>query len=252
MGLALIYRPQVVEGWIENHGFERILWAYPDPLSMVLTRSAHISKIHSKNRASRSTRADCMFRALTTLVGKPPPALTTLVGKPPPALIPLVNHVDLISHRESCSSANEFFCPSEGGFFLYNRCPLKCEVRRHVWWPKYFIDQLLLLLMRKRKRRMMKCSCNQSLYKRCPLADWYIYSEMTTKHSCQKYIADPCWTPLTRSWPRGIQMWIHDKMNHDKRSHQTYNVDLWQGDDHSHDQVHCGSMMLMYTSVRDT
>jgi hypothetical protein len=43
MGLALIYRLQVVEGWIENHGFDRILWAYPDPLSMVLTRSTHIS-----------------------------------------------------------------------------------------------------------------------------------------------------------------------------------------------------------------
>jgi hypothetical protein len=62
-----------------------------------------------------------MFRALSTLVGKPPPVLTTLVGKPPIALIPLVNHVDLISHRENCSSANEFFCPSEGGFFLCNR-----------------------------------------------------------------------------------------------------------------------------------
>ena len=35
MGLALIYRLQVVEGWIENHGFDRILWAYPDPLFMV-------------------------------------------------------------------------------------------------------------------------------------------------------------------------------------------------------------------------
>ena len=32
MGLVLIYMLQVVEGWIENHGFERILWAYPDPL----------------------------------------------------------------------------------------------------------------------------------------------------------------------------------------------------------------------------
>ena len=28
--------------------------------------------------------------------------------------------VDLISHREKCSSANEFFFPTEGGFFLCN------------------------------------------------------------------------------------------------------------------------------------
>ena len=33
------------------------------------------------------------------------------------------------------------------------------------------------------------------------------------------------------------------KMNHDKCNHQTYSVDLQQDDDHSHDQVHCGSMM---------
>ena len=32
-------------------------------------------------------------------------------------------------------------------------------------------------------------------------------------------------------------------MNHEKCSHQTYSVDLQQDDDHSHDQVHCGSMM---------
>ena len=43
-------------------------------------------------------------------------------------------------------------------------------------------------------------------------------------------------------------MWIHDKMNHEKCSHQTYSVDLQQDDDHSHDQVHCGSMM-QYTQV---
>ena len=43
-------------------------------------------------------------------------------------------------------------------------------------------------------------------------------------------------------------VWIHDKMNHDKCSHQTYSVDLQQEDDHSHNQVHCGSMM-QYTQV---
>ena len=47
-------------------------------------------------------------------------------------------------------------------------------------------------------------------------------------------------------------LWIHDKMNHDKCNHQTYSVDLHQDDDHSHDQVHYGSMMQMYTSVRNT
>ena len=39
------------------------------------------------------------------------------------------------------------------------------------------------------------------------------------------------------------KLWIHDEMNHDKCSHQTYSVDLQQDDDHSHDQVQCGSMM---------
>ena len=38
-------------------------------------------------------------------------------------------------------------------------------------------------------------------------------------------------------------VWIHDKMNHEKCSHQTYSVDLQQDDDHSHNQVHYGSMM---------
>jgi hypothetical protein len=33
------------------------------------------------------------------------------------------------------------------------------------------------------------------------------------------------------------------KMNPDECSHKTYSVDLQQDDDHSHDQVHCGSMM---------
>ena len=45
-------------------------------------------------------------------------------------------------------------------------------------------------------------------------------------------------------------VWIHDKMNHDQCSHQTYIVDLEQDNDHSHDQVHCGSMM-QYTYVSD-
>jgi hypothetical protein len=34
---------------------------------------------------------------------------------------PYNGRVDLISHREKCSSANEFFFPTEGGFFLYNK-----------------------------------------------------------------------------------------------------------------------------------
>ena len=38
------------------------------------------------------------------------------------------------------------------------------------------------------------------------------------------------------------------KMNHDECSHQTYSVDLQQDDDHSHDQVHCGSM-IQYTQM---
>ena len=45
---------------------------------------------------------------------------------------PWNGNVDLISHREKYVSANEFFCPIEGGFFLCNRCPLKCEVRRYL------------------------------------------------------------------------------------------------------------------------
>ena len=43
-------------------------------------------------------------------------------------------------------------------------------------------------------------------------------------------------------------MWIHEKMNHDKCSHQTYSVDLQQDNDHSNDQVHYASMM-QYTYV---
>ena len=38
-------------------------------------------------------------------------------------------------------------------------------------------------------------------------------------------------------------VWIHDKMNHDKCSHQTYILDLQQDNDHGHDQVQYGSMM---------
>ena len=38
------------------------------------------------------------------------------------------------------------------------------------------------------------------------------------------------------------------QLNHDKCSHQTYSVDLQQDNDHSHDQVHSGSMM-QYTYV---
>ena len=37
-----------------------------------------------------------------------------------------------------------------------------------------------------------------------PMVGCYINSEIMTKHSCQQYTADPCWTPLTRSWPREI------------------------------------------------
>ena len=83
-----------------------------------------------------------------------------------------------------------------------------------------------------------------------PLASCDTYSEMTTKHNCQQYTANPCWTPLTRSWPQEIQCGSMIKMNHDECSHQTYIVDPQQDDDHSHDQVHCGSMM-QYTYVSD-
>ena len=47
-------------------------------------------------------------------------------------------------------------------------------------------------------------------------------------------------------------LWIHDAKNLDKCSHQTYSVDLQQDNDHSHDQVHCGSMIQVYTSVTYT
>ena len=59
-------------------------------------------------------------------------------------------------------------------------------------------------MRRRRKRRMMKCGRYQSLYQKFPLVDCYINSKITTKHSCQQYTANPCWTPLTRSWPQEI------------------------------------------------
>ena len=40
-----------------------------------------------------------------------------------------------------------------------------------------------------------------ALYQKFPLASCYTDLEMTTKHNCQQYTADPCWTPLTKSWP---------------------------------------------------
>ena len=49
---------------------------------------------------------------------------------------PCDGRVDLISHGENCSSANEFFFPTEGGFFLYNReyliAPASKELNREV------------------------------------------------------------------------------------------------------------------------
>ena len=45
---------------------------------------------------------------------------------------PCNGSVDLISLREKYVSANELFCPTKGGFFLCNICPLKCEVKRYV------------------------------------------------------------------------------------------------------------------------
>ena len=82
-----------------------------------------------------------------------------------------------------------------------------------------------------------------ALYQKCPWQTIYKDLEIATKNNCQQYTADPCWTLLTRSWPREIQCGSMIKMNHDECSHQTYGVDLQQDDDHSHDQVHCGSMM---------
>ena len=89
---------------------------------------------------------------------------------------------------------------------------------------------------------------HQPCTKKTPLASCHTYSEMTTKHSCQKYTTDMCKTQQTRSWPQEIQCGSMIKMNHDECSHQTYIVDLKQDNDHSHDQVHCGSMMY-YTQV---
>ena len=80
-------------------------------------------------------------------------------------------------------------------------------------------------------------------YTKKPLASYHIYSEMTTKHSCQKHTADLCKAQQTRSWPREIQCGSMIKMNHDKCSHQIYILDLQQDNDHSHNQVHYGSMM---------
>ena len=40
-----------------------------------------------------------------------------------------------------------------------------------------------------------------AMYKKMPLACYYIDSEMMNKNNYQQYTTDPCWTPLTRSWP---------------------------------------------------
>ena len=78
MGSTLIYKLKVMEMWM----YLRIQMNL-DPYFVGLTLSSNtFQKFFSKNRASRSTRVDCMFRALSTWV-----------GKPPDALIPLVNHV---------------------------------------------------------------------------------------------------------------------------------------------------------------
>ena len=67
--------------------------AYLDPHFMELTPSSNtFRKFFSKNRASRSTRVDCLCRALSTRVGKPPGALTALVNHEMGALTALVNH----------------------------------------------------------------------------------------------------------------------------------------------------------------
>ena len=101
---------------------------------------------------------------------------------------------------------------------------------------------MLFLVRRRRKHRMTKHNRYQSLYQKCPLADCYTNSEIMTKHSCWQYIADPCWTPLTRSWPREIQcgsmikwimtsaatrhtVWIYNKTM--TIAMTKYTVDLW-------------------------
>ena len=98
---------------------------------------------------------------------------------------PCNGSVDLISLREKYVSANELFCPTEGGFFLCNRCPLKCEVRRYVWWPKYFIYKYCCWWGGGGSEGWQNATAISPYTKKCPLADYYINSEITTKHSCQ-------------------------------------------------------------------
>jgi len=78
MGSTLIYKLKVMEMWM----YLRIRMNL-DPYFMGLTLSSTtFRKFFSKNRNSRSTRVDCLCRALSTRVGKLPGALA-----------PLVNHV---------------------------------------------------------------------------------------------------------------------------------------------------------------
>ena len=43
-----------------------------------------------------------------------------------------------------------------------------------------------------------------------------IYSEITTKHSCQTYTTNPCETQLTRSWSQKIHCGSMRQLSHDK------------------------------------
>ena len=107
----------------------------------------------------------------------------------------------------------------------------------------------IILSMRRRRQRTTRRDHHQP-YTKKPLASCHTYSEMLTKHNCQRYTVDLWKTQQTRSWPRKIHCGSMIKLNHDKCNHETYIVDLQQDNDHSHNQVHCGSMM-QYTYVSD-
>ena len=76
MGSTLIYNLKVMEMWM----YLRIQMNL-DPHFVGLTPSSNtFQKFFSKNRASRSTRVDCLCKALSMWVGKPPGALIPIVN----------------------------------------------------------------------------------------------------------------------------------------------------------------------------